>query len=407
MDAKKIFLCFALLLGIFSSCNQAKRGIYLNESPVVAEKVMVGGEEVIVLNPALLKDTVIFPLSHFVEDIEILKLDDREEALIYPSPVEISDNYILVKSGMSQQGDYYSRVRIPCKLFDKKGNFISDIGAIGQGAGEYQLIYAMQLDEKNQRVYLMPWQTNSILVYDLQGNVLDPIPLPYRSNKGVFKVEGDRVTVAVLPFPAVPLVAWVQNLQGEVLHEIPRGHLEMDFDFSNEIESSQNTAAMDLSFWFWPTRQDSLYHIDAEKGRLIPRFTCTFEKDKLEPHSYGEWTNHFVGNTSTIVHVTGPDGHKTEGKTPAYYIVDKETLRGSYFRIENDILGGEAIEWPLGVFNKGYYALNMDPGNLEEWIETLLKGDKLSEKMRARLTQIQETIDPEDNNYILYAKVKK
>lgn len=394
---------FMILLCVIG-CNPKES--LLNEAPVVAEKMVVDGGELISLDPSLLKDTVTVPLSMLIEDFEIIKLDDRDDALVYPSPLIVSDNYILIQSARNPKGDYNSSIPLPCKLYDKKGKFLCDIGAIGQGPGEYQLIYHMQINEANQRIYLLPWQSDKILVYDMSGNVLEPIRLPYRSNKGVFKVEGDKVTVAVLPFPNIASIAWIQTVNGEILHEIPSGHLSIPFDFSNEIESSQNTGAFDLSFWYWPAKQDTLYHVDSEKGILVPRFTAKFEKDKIEPHSYMEWPNHFVGNTSTIYYVTDGQGERTEGKKPAYYIVDKQTLKGSFFRLENDYFGGIAIEWPLYVLNKGYYANNMDPGDLEEWLEKVLKSDKLSQNTRTKLTTIKDSIEPDDNNYVIYAKAK-
>lgn len=57
-----------------------------------------------------------------------------------------------------------------------RGIFLTNIGAIGQGPGEYQMVYDVKLDEANNRIYILPWNASQLLVYDLQGNVLDPIP---------------------------------------------------------------------------------------------------------------------------------------------------------------------------------------------------------------------------------------
>jgi len=401
----KSFIWIGLGSILLFSCNGPKNFNYWEKASVVAQRVAVDGGELITLEPTLLKDTIIFPLSHFMEEIEIVKLDDRNEALLFESPVIISDNFILVQSGRNPKGDYNSSIPLPCKLFDKTGKFIADIGAIGQGPGEYNLIYSMQIDERNQRIYLMPWMTDKILVYDLTGKSLEPVRLPYRSAKGVFKVEGDKVTVAVLPFPQIESIAWTQTLDGEIINEIPAAHLTIAFDFSNEIESTQNTENMDLSFWYWPAKTDTLYHIDLSKKHLIPAFTTNFKKENLEPHSYVEWPDYFVGNTSTVVYVSGDGGNRTEGKEPAFYIVDKETLKGAYLRIENDYFGGETMD-PLFIFNKGYFSRNIDPGNLEEWIDKILKSSKLDDKMRNKLTQIKAKIGPDDNNYVVFARMK-
>lgn len=398
-----------MLTGVLlCSCNGKKEYNMWDKAPVVATKVMVRGDEMVSLDLSLLKDTAIFPLSHFMEEFEIVKLSDEEDALVYPAETEVSDNYILVKSARNPHGEYRASIPIPCKLFDKKGNFISNIGNIGQGPGEYTMIYSMQINEKDERIYLMPWQTNYILVYDLSGKPQAPIPLPYRTPKGVFKVEGDKVCVAITPFQNNPSVAWIQTVGGEVLHEIPASHFTVQ-DFSNEIFLKQNTEAIDISFWNWPARIDSLYHIDIPTGKLIPRFTANFTKkgNEVENHSYIEWPRYFIGNTSNYVHVSYGDESWTEGKKPVYYIVDKKTLKGSFLRIEDDYTDGKSIEYPIYLFNKGYHVRNQEPMVLLEWIENMLKSDVLPDKTRNKLAKLKDTIDENDNNYILYAKMKK
>lgn len=394
---KNLMLAIVLFVMWGTACSEKKNAAaYWENAPVVAEKTVVNGDEVITLDPDLLKDTIVFPVSHFMEEIEIVKLDDKDEALIGQSSITLSENYILVKNGD----------QIPCKLFGKKGNFIGNVGSIGQGPGEYRDIYSMQIDEASKRIYLLPWFGDNLLVYDLNCQPLPPVKLPYRANKGVFKVVGDKVTVAVLPFPGIPLIAWVQTLGGEALHEIPAGkHLAVP-DFNNEISSAQNTPAMDLSFWFWPTRVDSMYHIDTEKGTLIPQFTVKFDEENMEPHSYSELPDYFMGDTKSIHYEFVNGQNRTVGTKTEFYIVDKQTLKGAFFRVENDYWGGME-EWPLFLFNKGYFVRNMDPGNAEEWIEKALKYEGLSESLRKKLTGIQQTISPNDNNYVLYAKMKQ
>lgn len=399
---------FTIALGglFFCGCSQKKDLKMWETANVVATRSVVNGQDFITLDPSLLKDSIVFPISHFMDEINFVKLDDSEEALIYPAPVEISENYILVKSGRPRNANWNASVPIPCKLFDINGKFISDIGAIGQGPGEYTMIYSMQIDEKKERVYLMPWQTDKILVYDLKGNLQEPIPMAYKAPKAIFKVDGDKVAIAIIPFPGNPSVAWVQNLDGEVIGEVPTGHFEVS-DFSNEVLSSQNTNDMDISFWNWPARVDSLYHLDMQTGSFIPKLTMNLDADAPKDHSYVEWSNYYVGTTQSYVTISRGGETSTEGDKPAFYILDKETLKGAFLVIENDYLDGKKVEWPSGIFDKGYYSINIEPGVLLEWIEQILKSDKVNDKMRTKLTELQTSIDENDNNYILYAKMKK
>jgi hypothetical protein len=211
------------------------------------------------------------------------------------------------------------------------------------------------------------------------------------------------------PQPDISSFIWVQDMKGNKLYDIPSS-LDFHFDSSTEVISTRNGDAIDLSHWTWKPRTDSLYHIDLVKKKLIPRFTANFKGEALKPHAYAEWPGYFLGSTSTVVTAAWTDKNgnmqmRQEGDEPAYYIVDKKMLKGAYFGLVNDFLGEERNE-PLFVFRSGCYVACVDPGDLEERIEKALKSDRLSDKMRQKLTEVQANITPDDNNYILYAKMK-
>ena len=130
-----------LIITIATSCgtgdkNQsAQTDDPLANSPIVGQYVQAGTDKVMSCDQKLLADTVRIPLSFFTEKLEIVKLDSRDEALVGQTGVTISDNYILV----------HGRRPNPFKLFDRKGNFLTNIGAIGQGPGEYQMVYDVKL----------------------------------------------------------------------------------------------------------------------------------------------------------------------------------------------------------------------------------------------------------------------
>jgi hypothetical protein len=240
----------------------------------------------------------------------------------------------------------------------------------------------------------MPWTSDKLLVYDLTGKVLDPIPLPYRTSKAVLKVKGDRIGVVTIPFKgSIPSVAWVQKTDGTVLGEIPAGVFAVQPDYSNEIYSNQNIDALDVSFLFVDSRRDSLYHLDMEREILVPKFTADFG-NRQEIHSYNEWPDYYVGTAALI-----------NGKIGASYIVDKKTGRGSYFRVVDDLFEGDAMAFPTFLFENGFYTRNIDPETLSEAIEKALTRPSLPDYLRKRFTEIQSSISPNDNNYIVYAKV--
>ena len=351
-----------LIITIATSCgtggkNQsAQTDDPLANSPIVGQYVQEGTDNVMSCDQKLLADTVRIPLSFFTEKLEIVKLDSRDEALVGQTGVTISDNYILV----------HGRRPNPFKLFDRKGNFLTNIGAIGQGPGEYQMVYDVKLDEANNRIYILPWNASQLLVYDLQGNVLDPIPLCLRCPKAKFNVDltGGKVSIVLLPFKGSAAVAWTQDLKGNRLGYMEPGHLEAPQDFSNEVISGFNIpGTFDVNILcIMPTRVDSLYQYDDDNSRLIPTF---------------------------------------------HYIVDKKTGKGSFFKLYNDYFGNLEIDYPSYAFSNGYYIRNIEPGNLMTDIENALKNQDITSEMRKKLTDLQNTIDDNDNNYVMIAKLKK
>ena len=72
--------CYLLLLCLFTlpACTPHDAGnTLLNQLPVVAHMVDVDGQEVTVNDFNLLKDTIDLPLSFWLEDFQVVKLDSK------------------------------------------------------------------------------------------------------------------------------------------------------------------------------------------------------------------------------------------------------------------------------------------------------------------------------------------
>lgn len=143
------WLASLMFIGGLSSCSnggQSQKSSALDTQPIAGSVEVINGDSIWVCNLSALKDTVVLPLSYFADELQIVKLDNRDEALVPVRNVIISDNYILV----------WGKDQTPFKLFDKAGKFLANVGAFGQGPGEYQLIYDAQIDEDGGRIYLLP-----------------------------------------------------------------------------------------------------------------------------------------------------------------------------------------------------------------------------------------------------------
>ena len=378
---------------LLMACSSTQKD-YLDEMPVIAEKVALPTGDLIVCDLAKATDTLDIPLSRLTEELQIVPLDNRDEALVGGwVRTTVSDKYILVSNNR----------QIPYKLFGRDGKFICTVGSFGQGPNEYQLTYAEQLDEAHNRIYIMSWNADKILVFDLKGNPQPYIPLNTRVPKGKLRVNtaDSTVIVTTLPFEGSPEVVWVQDMHGNRKQSVAPGHLMAPRDFSNEVMDARNTSAYDVMLLtIMPeTKQDSLYHYNLEKNRLEPRFTTLFTGEKMPWHGYTELPHHFMGDVSFPVQVSETS---FQGSAPAYYIVDKTTLKGNFMRLKNDFLHISA--WPS--FSNGYYTANMEPMTLKEQLEEALKEENLDESVQARIKACLSSLDENGNNVILLAKLK-
>lgn len=346
-------------------------------------------------------------ISELAAEPEFIALDSRVEAFATGYNYAFSDHYICI--GASMRG--------PAKLYDRAtGKFLCDVGTIGRGPGEYLNTYgAPRIDEEDGTIWLLPWQTKTLLGFDIAtGKFKKEVPLKYGVPKGQFSVDSKAgtVTVAALPFrDIVPMIAWQQDMQGNVLWEIPSGHLTLTPDFSNEIESNGNVeGAFDLSLITWSGGSDSLYVIN--EGRLDPVYTIDFNTKEVESedynlnvnedapiHSYIMLPDRFI--TSVSYPVQTEWGFST-GK-PEYVITDRrtgESVRTTFF---NDYL---ARETDYASFTGGYWYTVTDPETFAEDAEKALKEGNLSDENKARIYEILKDLTPESNNIVILAPLK-
>lgn len=393
---KAIHVCLAMMAIALSACSEGNRKtVSLDNMPVVTHKEVKDGQELTVCNLELIEDTIDLPLSYFVEDLQMVKLDNRDEALVGKGRVSVSENYLLVAKSSN----------VPYKLFRRDGSFVGTVGSIGQGPGEYTMIYDVQIDEKSGRIYMLPWNATSILVYDLQGKFEKNIPLnkkyeKLRVPKGRIKVdaENNRIGVVLLPFDYLPVVAWVQDMEGNVISETSTEHFQVVPDFSNEVLSLKATD--ELSVQITGLKDAPIHHLDMDKGSLRPVFWVDKGNKELQIHSYNEYPYHYGGVIASILRI---NERQTTSTDPKDYLVDKQTGKGCFYRLYNDWLGDAPTR--LGGLD-GYYTLNIEPGELLDLLEKVLKENtSLDAERRKKLEEMKASIDEDENNYVFVGKL--
>lgn len=346
-------------------------------------------------------------ISELTGEPEFIALDSRLEAFATGYNYAFSDHYICI--GASNRG--------PAKLYDRAtGKFLCNVGSVGRGPGEYLNTYGSpRIDEEDGTVWLLPWQTETLLGFDINtGKFKKEIPLKYGVPKGQFSVDSKAgtVTVAALPFQGiVPAVAWKQDMQGNVIWEIPSGHLALVPDFSNEIENGNNIQGVfDLSLLTWGGRRDSLYVINED--RLEPVYTIDFNTKEVKSeeyhfntdedipiHSYTMLPRHFV--TSVSYPVATEWGYST-GK-PEYVVTDRSTGESVKTSFVNDFM---LQDMDYVSFRDGYFYRVYDPESFIEAAEAALENGNLSDRNKARISSILETLTPDGNDIILLAPLK-
>ena len=398
---------YTFLLVILSACHPTSSPIPASsweELPVVAERMEANGHPFIVCHPEKLTDSIRIPLSHLVEDLEIIPLENKDEAYVRNTSIRISENYILLHSSRN----------MPFKLFTRKGKFVCNIGSVSHLPGGYTQVYDFQLDEVHNRIYLMPWNATELIVYDLQGRLQPSMPLnspdekPWKLPKSVFHVDGDKqeITVFTLPWENNPRMVWVQDFQGRVLKEQQPTPFNLEGTYSYEIHHNYNGDAFEFSLLdFAPQKEDTLYHYESDTNRLLPAFTLDFPEGKIQIHDHQELPTCFIGTLIGRMEQVGLTS--TETREHVNFIIDKRTLRGGRYEIYNDFLGNILVYW-LDKSRHGYYARNLSPAMLKAELEEALRRSDLTPEMRQKVSSIHESIDVErDNNYLMIGKLKK
>lgn len=394
---------FAPLLAslLFGACTGSKTGDgkSLNDCPEIAIQQVVGNDSVAVLYLDKVRDTLDLPLSLLLDNFSIVPLDNREEALTKGTSVSAYDNYVGI-GGSTQE---------PFKLFDRKGRLLCQVGANGQGPGEYWAVYDNYVDEANDRIYLLPWNAKALLVYNLKGEYLSSIPLPTLVPKGVFSVDTQKqlLTVGLLPFADIEgaSVVWQQDFEGNILHRVDASPYVVAPDYSNEVSNGRNNkGTFSFNIFHWAATADTLYHFIPEENRLKPILTLQQPAEIIQ-HDYTELPNHYLLDIPTGY---SQDQYGTSVSQRATVMIDKQTRKGAFVRILNDLVGSVPVEYAFFYFKNGYFAYTMEPGELLENIEaTLAHPESLSEGQQSKLETLKSNINDNDNNYLFIGKIKQ
>ena len=345
MKTKAFLPAIVFLLASLASCNSSvPKSLVTDDGSVRIIENPDGPLYICDLKAA--GDTIDIPLSELVEDCRIVRFETSDEALFKAWWIEVSDNYICVR----QQSNVV-------KLYDKDGKFLCNIGAMGNGPGEYPVtIYDGSIDERGGHIFLSLFYGKKIMMYGLDGKWIKDINLPGQINKPKIEVNADgTLSVVHMPFEEGTPIAFRMDTNGNILSQIPALDYMLAGNFDNEIFSYRNTGIFD----FFYTGIDTTFTYDTEANKLIPRFTMNFPGFAQKPiHIYTELPNHIL-----IHYYTWDKGRFTPGGD---ILVDKMKMSSSQYHLVNDFYGNLPIPNPNNRFNKGRLIFNVEPAALQE-----------------------------------------
>ncbi len=379
MIGKNYYLAILMTIAL-ASCsteNRGKRAVAMND------------DNVMVLDRSIVTDTVDIPLSELAEGYELIRFERGEQAMFQFWWASFSEHYVCIKQS---QG--------PLKLFDTKGHYIHDVGAVGHGPGEYVGVYDVAIDEPKGRIFVAPFVGENILIYDLQGQYQESIPMRDRINKGRLHIETDGTLSLVhlcfsdfgdeaKQFTTACINAESKEAKVSYAHQAAltmkaRNEQGQTVGFNNEIFAYSNTS----TFAFQLTSSDTLYHFDPKAGQAKPYFTLKRKGESDQGFTlYNELPRHLL---------TSLDGK--------LILTEKKTGRSAYIRLRNDYLGGIEM-YPTT--QDGYIWKEWAPEELRDELKQAIDRGGLSAKDESRLRELANSLKDDDNDILLRARLKQ
>ena len=378
---KKIKSFLLLCLCIFSACQSNKKSVSV---------LQVDDSSVLVCDESKVTDQKNVPLSELVDNFQIIRLENKDDAFFKLQWMTFSDRYIAV----------WQRNGGPVKLFDKSGKFIDNIGAVGQGPGEYQSIYDVLIDEKGNNIYLASFIDESILKYSLTGEFLEEVDFGERLNKPrLFLNPDSTLSLIHLCFRdrdntfvgANIQINNTDSIQYTYMEELATNFIGQDgqtVGFNNEVWSYRN--AEDFPFMLAST--DTLYHYNSIKNEVKACFTMIMDKEKKgdDFFIFNELPRHYW------VFIVGKNGKAI--------MVDKTSHEAYQAEIVNDFLGNLKI---IPRFQDGYFFDTYEPMELKEKLEEHIASGKYPEVQLEKLKEFISTLKENDNDILFIGNLKK
>ncbi len=357
---------------------------FLSACSVSVEKKQINGEDMLVCHVEKVeKEEYTLNLSEWVTSFDVIPLETHDSCLIKDiGKIVLSENYI----GIVDR-DVYDH---PVKLFDRQGQFITNVGQRGQGPEEYLDLSDAYLDEDRNCFYLIGFAgVDKILGYNLKGEFTKSIPLAFKSiDKPKFFIDGDTITCFSMPLANKSVIVFRQTLDGSVIDSVPATPNMYATNYDGEIFVTANASKYELFY----TGVDTLFHYNRIHNKLNPAFTATFPHPTI--HTYSELPACFVIWSMDI-----KNPYKQQ-----LMVIDKKTQEARYVQLKNDLFGNIPVNFYR--YDKGNIIFIYNSFELKEYIQKALENPGLEKELKERFIKLDQQLTGEENPILMIGKLK-
>ena len=177
-------------------------------------------------------------LDSIVERTEIIRFTSGSDLIIGK-----------IKSVFESSGHIYLVENNRILQFNKNGKFVNFIGKKGKGPGEFITPWRIDIDEKNQHIYVMDYFGRKMLRYLFNGTFDKSFTLPETLNVNGFRLCQDKIIYTSNTNSITPEL-YISDQRKDELKEIS----------SRSREMVAGEGMMELSFLMGPQDQPLLFH---------------------------------------------------------------------------------------------------------------------------------------------------
>lgn len=366
-------------------------------------------DEIVTLRNGDVADGGTLLCSDLVSEVEFIALDSDTVVAYGIGDCVISDKYVA-------RVDFGYSTKLPVRVFDRStGKLIACMGHIGRGPGEYQSTFQVALDDKGDKVWIRS-KSGLIDIYDVfTGIHVGEVPMAYDMDEfymlpeAVFSIdkEGKSIAVASIPYDddSTAAFVWEQDLEGNVLWEIPRtGRWRSSSPANTNISSDCNVdGALEFSLKSDGNYPDTLYLL--RDRELIPLFTVD-----LKSFKDGTSMMHSLLPGKVLSTVFGRGEELFPGvivsESQGCILTDLRTgkaLRYGSTSMHNDFLD---IEGVLS-FRNGYLINLISPDEFREAARSALDNGLLTGRAAEQASEILSDLSDEDNDILMLGRLKR